>query len=302
MDNNSFECITESIIFAQRVKSSILRSVHNFFVNENFIQVNPPILHEQIKDKKQEFYLSQFNNRYSLNSSNALYLSAYAAFFKRVYSISPTFRIEEASLNHLNEFIMIEAESVDINYEQLMSLVENLINQILLDLLNSELANESNIFAKRLSSLMVSFVPERIQYNNFIDFLKNNEHIDLDYRVDLSKIDYLVSKYLCKPTFIIDYPYGTWTAKRCINDNYIYAFYLIVPESYGELCEGCLRTNDAALIARKLNHAKITNLQWYLAALKRIKTEHAGFGIGLERLVRWIVGMNQIQDTVFFPR
>ena len=77
---------------------------------------------------------------------------------------------------------------------------------------------------------------------------------------------------------------------------------ILLPETYGELCEGCERTNDVELLQNKIRLAKVEPIQWYVDSVKKIKTDRCGFGLGIDRLVRWIIGADQIRDTRFFPR
>ena len=142
-DNALFSKITNRTIEVQRLRSVILQLIHEFYSAEGFILVDPPILHEQIPQKKREFYLPQLNNKFSLNSSNALYLGAYASIFGKVYSISPTFRLEDDSLNHLKEFRMIEAEMVGVDYVELMDFVERFIRQVLLGLCSKSIIQDN---------------------------------------------------------------------------------------------------------------------------------------------------------------
>ena len=150
--------------------------------------------------------------------------------------------------------------------------------------------------------MLKNFHPARIPYVDFMDKLQQLESFNSDYNVDLSAIDYLVSKHISAPVFITEYPFGTWTSKRNFCDNKFLAFNLILPETYGELCEGCERTNDVEFLENKLQCANIKNLNWYIKAIGMIQDNRFGFGIGLDRLVRWIAGVERIQDTLIFSR
>ena len=136
-----------------------------------------------------------------------------------------------------------------------------------------------------------------------LEELNEKYRLNLDDSVDLCLIDSFVSGFLKSPIFIIDYPWkiATWTAKRKAAKT-AYAFNLMLPDSYGELSEGCQRNNNADQIRYKLNCAKITNLEWYAASIEKMSGERSGFGMGIERLMRWIVGTEKISDVVYFPR
>ena len=301
-DNLKFARLNDEIIMAQRVRSAVLNAIHEFFAIEHFVWVDPPILHEQIPGKKHEIYLSQLDGRYSLNSSNALYLAAYSSIFERVCAISPTFRHEQDSINHLTEFRMLEAEMLHVDFSELINFVERLIVHVLKAVRRHELIHSDKILSERLDRLVADFRPKCITYDRFVEEIRRHERVEFDPDVDLSSIDYIISRYIEAPVFITHYPFGTWTAARNPQDGSRLSFNLILPETFGELCEGCERTNDTARLENSMRCASITNLRWYIDSVKRIASKRAGFGLGIDRLVRWIVGAREIQSTVIFYR
>lgn len=301
-DNEQFRQITDISVVAQVIRSNITFLLHSFFYENKYMLVDPPVLHEQIPNKKHEIYLPLYENRYSLNSSNALYLAAYSSIFERVYAISSSFRAEQESINHLLEFRMLEVEVQDMSYDELTDFIERLIVFLLSELTVLPEIQKMPAVLKRIHSLLDNFHPRRISYTEFLSELRSAGYQIAD-NVDLSDIDYIVSQYIDTPVFIMDYPkrLATWTAKPK-NGTDMCAINLILPDTYGELCEGCERTNDSTLLQFKMKCANIDNLQWYLDAVKKIQKPRCGFGIGIDRLVRWIVGTSHIKNTVLFSR
>lgn len=302
-DNLYFKHITEEQLLAQRVRSNVILLIHQYFSSRGFTLVDPPILHEQISGKKHEIYLPLYEGKYSLNSSNALYMGAYAALFKQVYAISPTFRDEQDSANHLVEFRMLEIEALGLTFAELPALIEHFIIFLLKELAASEIVRENLTLIRRISLLLETFHPQTVCYNDFILEIPHLGGPELKFGTDVSDLDYEVSKFLRRPVFIADYPrrLASWTAKPQNND-YALALNLLLPDTYGELCEGCERTNDVELLRYKMHCAGINCLQWYLDAIGQITVPRCGFGIGVDRLVRWIIGLTRVQDSVLFPR
>lgn len=302
-DNLYFKHITEEQLLAQRVRSNVILLIHQYFSSRGFTLVDPPILHEQISGKRHEIYLPLYEGKYSLNSSNALYMGAYAALFKRVYAISPTFRDEQDSANHLVEFRMLEIEALGLTFAELPALIEHFIIFLLKELAASEIVRENLKLIRRIGLLLETFHPQTVCYNDFILEIPHLGGPELKFGIDVSDLDYEVSKFLRKPVFITDYPrrLASWTAKPKNND-YALALNLLLPDTYGELCEGCERTNDVELLRYKMHCAGISCLQWYLDAIGQITMPRCGFGIGVDRLVRWIIGLTCVQDSVLFPR
>lgn len=299
-DNESCQQIIDMSVVAQVVRSKIVLLIHKFFFENNFMLVDPPILHEHIPHKKHEIYLPLDENQYSLNSSNALYMAAYSSVFERVYAISPTFRDEQESINHLVEFRMLEVEVQDMTYCELPDFIEQFLLYIVSGLEVLPELQKIPMVIKRIKIIRDNFSFHKIPYRSFLDKLRNNGYLISD-EVDLSDIDHIISQYIDAPIFVVDYPkhLATWTAKVKKGSD-MCAINLILPESYGELCEGCERTNDYVLLQHKIQCANINSLQWYLDAVKKIHKPRCGFGIGIDRLVRWIIGAPQIKNTVFF--
>lgn len=302
-DIDFFNMANEDLFKTLLLKNEVYMLIHDFFANNQYVFVDPPILHEQIYGKKHEIYLPLFNNKYSLNSSNALFMAAYAAIYKQVYSISASFRNEQDSINHLLEFRMLEVEMQHMSFDDMLNLIESLLMSILKGLLDITAVCECIELKERILNLVSEFPITRVPYYELLNELNEKYDLDLKDTTDFSSIDYYVSGYLKNPLFVVDYPrkMASWTAK-IKDEKTAYAFNLLLPDTYGELCEGCQRNNNAEQIKYKLNCAKITNLEWFVSSIDRMNGERCGFGLGIERLLRWIVGAEKISDVVYFPR
>jgi asparaginyl-tRNA synthetase len=130
-----------------------------------------------------------------------------------------------------------------------------------------------------------------------------SDGISINFGDDLSDCDLEVSQILDCPTFVVDYPYppATWTALHKDNGT-TYAFNLLLPGGYGELAEGCQRNNDYTVFEKKFKGAGLSSLMWYAEAVKRNPCIRSGFGLGVERLIRWLTGVNSVKETVIFSR
>lgn len=299
-DNAYYWSITEKKRQAVLVRSEIERLTSKFFFDRNFIFVEPPVLHEAIANKKSEVYVPLYNGKYSLSSSNALFMGMYASEFNKVFTISRCFRDECDTLNHLVEFDILEVEILHCTMDDMIQLIQSYLKFILCQLLKSSSIKASSELAERIMKLKDEFAPHIMTYDDFVSNLSGD---DYDTRMDISDIDYLVSKQLKEVVIIVDYPtrFATWTSKNKGNGKSI-AMNILLPESYGELCEGCERTNDVELLQNKVRLAKVEPIQWYVDSVKKIKTDRCGFGLGIDRFVRWIIGADRISDTRFFPR
>ena len=299
-DNAYYWSITETKRQAVLVRSEIERLTSKFFFDRDFIFVEPPVLHEAIANKKSEIYIPLYNGKYSLSSSNALFMGMYASEFNKVFTISKCFRDECDTLNHLVEFDILEVEMLNCTMDDMIQLIQSYLEFVLDQLLESSSIKSLSELTARRMKLKYELTPHIMTYDDFVSNLSGD---DYDERTDISDVDYLVSKQLKEIVIIVDYPtrFATWTSKNIGNGKSI-AMNILLPETYGELCEGCERTNDVELLQNKIRLAKVEPIQWYVDSVKKIKTDRCGFGLGIDRLVRWIIGADQIRDTRFFPR
>lgn len=299
-DNVYYRNLTDKKRQAVVVRSEIERLTNQFFFARDFVYVESPVLHEAIANKKAEIYLPLYNGRYSLSSSNALFMGMYASEFQKVFTMSKCFRDERDTLNHLVEFGVLEVEMLSCTLNDMLDIVKSYLEFILNSLLESAVTNKHLWLTERIKTLRDSFRPEVMTYEEFISNMSDE---NFDKSLDISDIDYLISKQLKNIVIIVDYPtrFATWTSKKNENGKSL-AMNILLPESYGELCEGCERTNDAALLQNKIRYAKADSIQWYVDSVKKIETDRCGFGLGIDRLVRWIIGADKISDTRFFPR
>ena len=300
IDNAYYNKITDKKRQAVLVRSNIERLTSQFFFDKGFIFVEPPILHEAIANKKSEIYLPMYNGMYSLSSSNALFMGMYASEFNKVFTISRCFRDECETLNHLIEFDILEAEILNCNMDEMIQLIQSYVKFILDQLLDSLDRKSFYLLLARIRKLKDEFNPCVMTYDEFVSNLYGN---DYDKSLNVSNVDYLVMEHLKEIVILVDYPtkYATWTSKSKGNGTNI-TMNLLLPESYGELCEGCERTNDIGLLQNKIHIAKAEPIQWYVDSVRKIHAERCGFGLGIDRLVKWIIGSEKIEDTRFFPR
>lgn len=301
IDNEYFKLITEQKRQAVIIRSEIERFTNKFFFDKDFTFVEPPTLHDSIADKKvYEIYLPLYDGAYSLSSSNALFMGLYASEFNKVFTISKCFRDESDTKNHLVEFSVLEVEMLNCSLNEMIQLITDYIKFILDSLLTSHSLKRAPELLSRIKTLRDDFKPRIESYEDFVASLPQNAYDPLK---NISSVDYFVSKYLKDIVFITDYPsrFASWTSKKKTEDTK-YAINLLLPGTYGELCEGCERSINVDVLQEKIHLAKAERIQWYIDFQKNKKVNRAGFGLGVDRLIRWIIGADNIGDTKFFPR
>ena len=322
---------TNKFYSIMNVRSELSFAIHNFFHLNGFKWVSSPIITandaegagEAFNVTTSEGENAFFNRKASLTVSGQLHAEAYAQAFKRVYTFGPTFRAEKSHTNkHLAEFWMVEPEVAFCDLEKLMILIESFVKFTIKTILKR--CSEEIAFFKKLEGNenideKLSFVIEsnfqKLTYSQAISILKeaigngkanfedNNIFFGMDLKTEHER--YICEQHVNGPVFIYNYPKEIKSFYMKLNDDgtTVAACDLLVP-GIGELVGGSERENDYYKIenrAKELN-IPLDDIQWYLDLRKYGYNKSAGFGLGFERLVMYICGVENIRDTIPFPR
>ena len=317
---------TFSAVF--RVRSSLAMALHEFFQNQGFVYFQTPIITGNdaegagevftVTTRKDDKYDQDFfGKRASLTVSGQLHVEAYALAFRDVYTFGPTFRAENSNTKkHANEFWMCEPEIAFADLEDDMNLMEDMIKyciQYVFDNCSEEMEFFNNFIDKdhtlieRLKNVLESSFA-RINYSDALEQLKavesqfeNKVFWGMDIQTEHEK--YLTEKY--GPVFVMNYPKESKAFYMRLNDDNktVAATDLLMPV-VGELCGGSQREERYDVLLNRMNEmgVPVSSLQWYLDLRKYGCCQHAGFGVGFERLLMYITSMENIRDVLSYPR
>ena len=327
---------TFSAVF--RVRSVLAYSIHKFFQERNFVYVNTPILTSsdaegagemfnvnsfdlnnvpKTDDGNIDFSQDFFGKPAHLTVSGQLNAETFAEAFCNVYTFGPTFRAENSNtVKHAAEFWMVEPEICFADLNDDMDLAEEMIKYIfkyVIDNYPEEMQFFNNFVDKgllvRLNNVINSDFA-RITYTDAVTELeKHNDEFEykVSWGVDLQTEHerYLCEKIFQKPVFVTDYPKEIKAFYMKLNDDgkTVAAADLLAP-GIGEIIGGSQREDDyEKLLARiKELNMPIENYDWYLDLRKYGSCKHAGFGLGFERAIMYLTGMQNIRDVIPFPR
>jgi len=291
-----------------KVRSEVQRFTHEFFDSWKFTEVSPPMfITSACEGGSTLFSLKYFDQNMYLTQSAQLYLEILIYSLEKVYCIAPSFRAEKSrTIRHLTEYWHIEAEQAFADMNDLMRLEEELLAYICkraVETCKPEF-EELNADLSKLSSIKIPF--PRITYSEAIERLKAKEFKtkwgdDLGYEEEKALAD-----ELGKPFFIYDYP------------KQIKAFYcktyrdkpdlamstdLLVPR-IGEISTGGAREDDKEVLVSRLTELGLLekDYDWYIDLRRYGTVPHVGFGMGLERLLTWMLDLDNIIDAIPFPR
>jgi asparaginyl-tRNA synthetase len=292
-----------------RIRAEIIKSIRNFLDQNGFILIDSPILTPAACEGTTTlFETDYFGEKAYLTQSGQLYNEASAMAFGKVYCFGPTFRAEKSKTRrHLMEFWMVEPEAAYVDLEENNKIQENMVTYIVKQVLENK-KRELDLLERDLSKLEIIKVPfPRISYDEAIEILKKDGS-KIEWGDDFGGEDEtILSQKYEKPIFIHRYPI------KCK------AFYmkpdpqrpevalcadLLAPEGYGEIIGGGQRIDDYNLLANQIKEHNLPreNYEWYLDLRRYGSVPHSGFGLGIERTVAWICGLDHVRETIPFPR
>ncbi|WP_458412723.1 asparagine--tRNA ligase [Schinkia sp. CFF1] len=293
-----------------KIRNEIIRATYEFFNENGFVKVDPPILTGTSAEGGSElFHTKYFDEDAYLSQSGQLYMEAAAMALGKVFSFGPTFRAEKSKTKrHLIEFWMIEPEMAFVEHEESLEIQEQYVSFIVQSVLkNCKL--ELNILGRDLSKLEDIKAPfPRITYDEAIDLLKKKGFNDIEWGEDFgAPHEVAIAEEFDRPVFITHYPskIKAFYMKPVPNrPEVVLCADLIAPEGYGEIIGGSQRIDDLELMKQRYDEHNLTggSYEWYLDLRKYGSVPHSGFGLGLERTVAWITGAEHVRETIPFPR
>jgi asparaginyl-tRNA synthetase len=298
-----------------RVRAEIIRATRDFFDTNGFTLTDPPVLTPAACEGTSTLFpVDYFEEQAYLTQSGQLYVEATAMALGKVYSFGPTFRAEKSKTRrHLTEFWMVEPEVAYGTLDDMMELAENLLTFIVkrcLERRRPDLAVIGRDLAK-LEKIEAPF--PRITYEEAVTKLQEGHaqgalENKFEWGGDLGSPDetYLSSLY-DRPVMVHRYPAS------------VKAFYMepdpqrpdlalcvdvLAPEGYGEIIGGSQRMASHDLLLKRIHEHNLPEeaFKWYLDLRKYGSVPHSGFGMGIERAVAWICGLEHVRETIPFPR
>ncbi|APH04636.1 asparagine--tRNA ligase [Bacillus weihaiensis] len=293
-----------------KIRNEIIRSTYEFFNNEGFVKVDPPILTGSAPEGTSElFHTKYFDEDAYLSQSGQLYMEAAAMALGKVFSFGPTFRAEKSKTRrHLIEFWMIEPEMAFYEFEDNLKVQETYVSYVIQSVLkNCQL--ELHTLGRDTSKLEKIQAPfPRITYDDAIKFLHEKGFTEIQWGDDFgAPHETAIAESFDKPVFITHYPTSLkpfYMQPDPNRDDVVLCADLIAPEGYGEIIGGSERIHNAELLKQRIgeHHLDEEAYEWYLQLRKYGSVPHSGFGLGLERTVAWISGVEHVRETIPFPR
>jgi asparaginyl-tRNA synthetase len=312
-----------------RIRAEIMRAAAEYFDSNGFIRTDPPILTPAACEGTSTLFpVDYFGDPAFLTQSGQLYIESTALALGKVYSFGPTFRAEKSKTRrHLTEFWMVEPEVAFMDLDGLMELAENYISHIVQSVVKNRAA-ELQVIGRDVTKLEAVKPPfPRLRYDEACSMV-NRAYKDGDFNLtdqlgergdstNLVAIEYgddfgsphetWLSKQFDRPVMVHRYPANVkafYMEPDSQDPRYALCVDVLAPEGYGEIIGGSQRVSSFELLNARIEQHNLPKeaFQWYLDLRRYGSVPHSGFGMGIERVVAWICGLDHVRETIPFAR
>jgi asparaginyl-tRNA synthetase len=321
MDNRHFWLRFPSQWAILRVRATVIRAIREWLDTNGFINLDTPIITPAAAEGTTTLFETQYFDEgiAYLAQTGQLYNEANIYGFKKVYCFGPTFRAEKSKTRrHLTEFWMVEPEIAYCDLDCLMEVEEEFVTHIVQQALEHS-STELDVLkreTKRLEKIKPPF--PRISYDEAIDMIKEIQQktddpeqkmlLEIEWGMDFgAPHETALTERFEKPVFVYGFPTQVkafymepWPGRPEVSKSVD----LLAPEGYGEIIGGSERISDPELLLKRIHEHELREdaYSWYIDLRRFGSVPHSGFGLGVERTVSWICGINHIRETIPFPR
>jgi asparaginyl-tRNA synthetase len=310
MDNRHLWLRSSRQVAIMKIRHRIVKAIRDFFDDRGFTLMDAPILTPAACEGTSTLFETEYFDlgKAYLTQSGQLYAEAGALALGKVYTFGPTFRAEKSKTRrHLTEFWMVEPEVAFADLNDDMDLAEEFLEYIVQTVLTDR-AEELKTLERDTTKLQNVKRPfPRISYDEAVEILKKNG-VEFEYGNDLGAADEtIVSNQFDRPVMVHRYPSEVkafYMKRDPENPKLALAVDVLAPEGYGEIIGGSQREDSLELLLARIKEHNLPQsaFEWYLDLRRFGSVPHAGFGLGLERTVTWICGLDHLRETIPFPR
>ncbi|MEO6463378.1 MAG: asparagine--tRNA ligase [Candidatus Eisenbacteria bacterium] len=292
-----------------RVRATLIHALRDYFDTRGFTLVDAPIFTPNACEGTTTlFETAYFDQTAYLTQSGQLYMEAAAMAFGKVYSFGPTFRAEKSKTRrHLIEFWMLEPEMAWATLEDVMALEEDLLENVVARVLDERKEELKRIErdTTRLEQVRKPF--PRLHYDDAVRLL-NEKGLPFEWGGDFGAPDETaIAESFERPVFVHHFPTAIkafYMERDDESPRHSLSVDCLAPEGYGEITGGGQRSADLAYLEGQIDAHGLPRaaFEWYLDLRRYGSVPHAGFGIGVERTLAWICGLEHVRETIPFPR
>jgi asparaginyl-tRNA synthetase len=297
---------SRKVAATMKIRNEVVGATFDYFRENGFTLISAPsFVQAAVEGGSTLFGVDYFGKKVFLSQSAQFYEEAALAALEKVWIYQPAFRAEKSRTpKHLTEFWMIEAEQAFADQSDNMSLQEGLLSTITRRVIQNR-ADELKLLGRVIAEPVLPF--ERVPYDEVRDFAEK-QGLPFEWGEDVpTEVERLISLSRERPFFITDYPLS---ARSFYHMTYpdrpkvTKSADLIAPEGFGELATGGQRIASYEVLMERIKSQDLPTeaFGWYLDLRKYGMPDHAGFGMGVERVTRWLAGLKHIRGASLFPR
>ncbi|RLF27690.1 MAG: asparagine--tRNA ligase [Thermoplasmata archaeon] len=311
MDNRHLWLRSQKLTSVFKIRSTVVGAIHKFFREKGFYEFDAPVLQpNQCEGGSTLFEVKYYDTKTYLSQSWQLYAEAAIFALEKIYNMGPTFRAERSKTSrHLSEFWMAEMEMAWAHLDDVAQIAKDEVRFILKEVLKN---NHRELQVLKVDVEKLEHISEKefptITYREALKILKEKENMEVPWGKDLRTIEEnKLMKHFETPVVVTNYPIEAMAFYKPPDPKdpeTALCFDMIAPEGYGEIIGGSERSLDIEYMKKRLTEMgeKIENYEWYFDLRRYGSVPHAGYGVGVERLVAWICGLDNIKDAIPFPR
>jgi asparaginyl-tRNA synthetase len=311
LDNRHLWLRSQRLTAIMKIRSTVVGAIHTFFRDRGYYEFDAPVLQpNQCEGGSTLFEVKYYDNKTYLSQSWQLYAEAGIFALEKIYNMGPTFRAERSKTSrHLSEFWMAEMEVAWMELDEVTEVAKDEIRFILKKVLKNNYKELEFLKQdiKKLEYMSKAKYPT-ITYTDALDILNKKEEMIVEWGKDLRTIEEdKLMKYFKTPVVVTNYPaeiMAFYKPRDKEDGKTALCFDIIAPGGYGEIVGGSQRSIDIDDMTERLRKMgeTIDNYEWYFDLRRYGSVPHSGYGVGVERVVAWICGTDNIKEAIPFPR
>ncbi len=293
-----------------KIRSTLFRSFADFYYRNGYYQVHTPFMVSTAAEGGSTlFKVPFFGDEVSLTQSAQFYLESLIFSLEKVFTIGPSFRAEKSrTRRHLTEYWHAEMEVAWLENEALMDIEEQMIEFMVQEVVRNN-EEDLKILGRDIDKLRKITAPfERIRYGDLMKRAREEWGLNFEYGTDLGADEEReLMSHFEKPIFVTHYPADQksfYHRPDPENRKEVLCHDLLAPEGYGEIIGGGERIWELDVLEKRMEEARLNkeDYYWYTDLRKYGSIPHSGFGLGLDRVAMWVMGLQNIRDAIPYPR
>jgi len=312
MDDNRHLLLRSSKMVAMlKIRSTIFGAIHNYFRAEGFFEYQSPIFQSmQCEGGSTLFECNYYGKPVYLAQTWQLYAEPAIFALEKIYTVAPSFRAEKSKTSrHLTEYWHAEMEAAWIEFTKLQDYSEGLLKAVVKEVLDKNLT-DLKILERDIEKLKPTLEKPfpRMTYSDALKILNEKAGMNVEWGKDLRTIEEdKLSELYDTPVIVTDYPKKVkafYMKEVADNPDVVQGFDVIAPEHYGEIVGASQREDDLEKLKQRLldQGENLDEYEFYFDTRKYGSVPHGGFGLGVERVIAWVCGLDNIKDAIPFPR